>query len=204
MFIAGPMCRGGTQILGRDRPRHLPVCAPLAHEAADLRRQNGTKRCATAPKLHHRLPPRSPMALQHDDLIDDLLPPLVALRRDLHAHPELAFEERRTAGIVAAALRLLGLDVTRGSPAPAWSAPCATAAAAGPSACVPTWTRCRSPSSRAWRMPAAMPACTTAAAMTATRRCCSAQPSSSRARGASMARCTSSSSPPKRAAAVRA
>ena len=54
------------------------------------------------------------MALQHDEPIDDLLPPLVALRRDLHAHPELAFEERRTARVVAAALRLLGLDVTEG------------------------------------------------------------------------------------------
>ena len=54
------------------------------------------------------------MALQYDELIDDLLPPLVALRQDLHAHPELAFEERRTAGIVAAALRLLGLDVSEG------------------------------------------------------------------------------------------
>ncbi|CAN7616843.1 M20 family metallopeptidase [Variovorax sp. LjRoot84] len=43
--------------------------------------------------------------------VADLLPELVALRRDLHAHPELAFEERRTAGVVAAALRLLGLEV---------------------------------------------------------------------------------------------
>jgi len=48
------------------------------------------------------------------DTIDDLLPDLVALRRDLHAHPELAFEERRTASIVAAALRLLGLEVHEG------------------------------------------------------------------------------------------
>jgi amidohydrolase len=54
------------------------------------------------------------MALQSDELIDDLLPPLVALRRDLHAHPELAFEERRTGGIVSAALRLLGLEVSEG------------------------------------------------------------------------------------------
>jgi len=46
--------------------------------------------------------------------VDDLLQDLVALRRDLHAHPELAFEERRTAGIVAAALRLLGLEVHEG------------------------------------------------------------------------------------------
>jgi amidohydrolase len=36
-------------------------------------------------------------------------PQLVALRRDLHAHPELAFEEIRTAGIVAAELARLGI-----------------------------------------------------------------------------------------------
>lgn len=48
------------------------------------------------------------------DTLDDLLPELTALRRDLHAHPELAFEEHRTAGIVAHALRLLGLQVHEG------------------------------------------------------------------------------------------
>lgn len=46
--------------------------------------------------------------------LEDLLPDLVALRHDLHANPELAFEERRTAGIVASALRLLGLQVHEG------------------------------------------------------------------------------------------
>ena len=46
--------------------------------------------------------------------IDDLVPELVALRRDLHAHPELAFEERRTAGIVAAELRRLDMEVHEG------------------------------------------------------------------------------------------
>lgn len=46
--------------------------------------------------------------------IADLVPDLVALRRDLHAHPELAFQEHRTAGIVAAALRDLGLEVHEG------------------------------------------------------------------------------------------
>src|SRR3546814_18439380 len=39
---------------------------------------------------------------------------LTALRRDLHAHPELGFEEVRTSGIVAGALEALGLDVHRG------------------------------------------------------------------------------------------
>ncbi|WP_372617501.1 M20 family metallopeptidase [Falsiroseomonas sp.] len=34
---------------------------------------------------------------------------LVAIRRDIHAHPELAFEEVRTAGIVAAELARLGI-----------------------------------------------------------------------------------------------
>lgn len=37
---------------------------------------------------------------------------LVALRRDLHSHPELSFEERRTAEIVAERLHRAGLEVT--------------------------------------------------------------------------------------------
>ncbi|WP_412544151.1 amidohydrolase [Longispora sp. K20-0274] len=39
---------------------------------------------------------------------------LEAVYRDLHAHPELSFQEHRTAGIVAGHLRALGLDVTEG------------------------------------------------------------------------------------------
>lgn len=46
--------------------------------------------------------------------IDELVPDLVATRRDLHQHPELAFEEVRTSGIVAQRLRRLGLDVQTG------------------------------------------------------------------------------------------
>jgi len=38
----------------------------------------------------------------------------VALRHDLHAHPELAFEEHRTAGVVAEWLRRYGLEVRTG------------------------------------------------------------------------------------------
>lgn len=39
---------------------------------------------------------------------------LTALRRDLHAHPELGFEETRTARIVAERLEAAGLEVHRG------------------------------------------------------------------------------------------
>lgn len=38
----------------------------------------------------------------------------IAFRRDFHRHPELGFEETRTAGIVAETLTELGLDVTTG------------------------------------------------------------------------------------------
>ena len=54
------------------------------------------------------------MATPRRDEIADLLPALTALRHDLHAHPELAFAEHRTAGIVAAALRELDLEVHEG------------------------------------------------------------------------------------------
>src|SRR2546425_4392481 len=39
---------------------------------------------------------------------------LVAMRRDLHQHPELGFEERRTSALVAERLRALGYDVRTG------------------------------------------------------------------------------------------
>ncbi len=52
----------------------------------------------------------------HEELaaIATLLPQVTAIRRDIHAHPELAYEEHRTAGIVERALRELGLEVTTG------------------------------------------------------------------------------------------
>ncbi len=42
--------------------------------------------------------------------IDAFAPELIAIRQDLHAHPELGFEETRTAGIVAEKLRAYGVD----------------------------------------------------------------------------------------------
>src|SRR5205809_6361769 len=39
---------------------------------------------------------------------------LIATRRDLHQHPELGFEERRTSGLVAERLQRLGYTVRTG------------------------------------------------------------------------------------------
>lgn len=46
--------------------------------------------------------------------IEDLVAPLVAFRRDIHAHPELGFCEKRTAAAIARELRSIGLDVHEG------------------------------------------------------------------------------------------
>lgn len=43
--------------------------------------------------------------------IDERVPDLIAVRRDLHRHPELAFEEVRTAGIVVRRLQALDIEV---------------------------------------------------------------------------------------------
>ena len=50
-------------------------------------------------------------------LIEDLVelqPEMQNWRRDKHAHPEIAFEEHRTASIVAEKLESFGLDVETG------------------------------------------------------------------------------------------
>ena len=80
--------------------------------------------------------------------LEDVLPGLRDLYKDLHAHPELSFQEVRTAAVAAAWLREHGWEVTegvggtgvvgvlRGGLSPQltvrWSC------------CGPTWTPCRS------------------------------------------------------------
>ncbi|MBR0642800.1 M20 aminoacylase family protein [Plastoroseomonas hellenica] len=46
--------------------------------------------------------------------IEAILPDLLAVRRDIHAHPELGFEETRTAALVAEKLRSWGIETTEG------------------------------------------------------------------------------------------
>ncbi|MEJ8473777.1 M20 metallopeptidase family protein [Roseibium algae] len=49
-----------------------------------------------------------------DDLVSANEPRLIAIRRDIHTHPEIGFETIRTAGIVVDELRALGLDPQTG------------------------------------------------------------------------------------------
>ncbi|NTZ41556.1 amidohydrolase [Altererythrobacter sp. SALINAS58] len=56
-----------------------------------------------------------PVGAQADDLSDAVqadMPGLMELYRDLHAHPELSFEEVKTAAKLAARMRELGFEVT--------------------------------------------------------------------------------------------
>ena len=48
------------------------------------------------------------------DLIDSFSDELTTIRRDIHAHPEIGFEEKRTSDLVAEKLRAWGIEVHRG------------------------------------------------------------------------------------------
>src|SRR5918998_4626783 len=93
---------------------------------------------------------------------DGLLAELEGAYKDIHAHPELSMQERRTAGIAAAWLRQQGYEATEGSAAPAWSGCCATGTGRR-CCCAPTWTPCRSRRAPACPMPATHPARTASA-----------------------------------------
>ena len=59
----------------------------------------------------------APMSVQADELSDAVasdMPKLMDLYRDLHEHPELSFEEVKTAAKLAVRMRALGFEVTEG------------------------------------------------------------------------------------------
>ena len=49
---------------------------------------------------------------QIDANLDQIYPALDALFKDIHAHPELTFQENRTAALLAGTMRKLGFTVT--------------------------------------------------------------------------------------------
>ena len=53
-------------------------------------------------------------SVEREDTLQEIARRVAVIRRDLHAHPELAFAERRTADLVAQYLEDLGLETFRG------------------------------------------------------------------------------------------
>ncbi len=56
----------------------------------------------------------APSQRQIDARVDQLYPALFATYQDLHRHPEIAFQEKRTAGVLAREMRRIGFTVTEG------------------------------------------------------------------------------------------
>ncbi|CAN7363971.1 amidohydrolase [Pseudoduganella sp. LjRoot289] len=70
--------------------------------------------CSQSVTAVAQLAPPARYHTQLDAEAAKVLPEVVNWRRDLHAHPELAFQERRTADLVAKELGRMGYEVTRG------------------------------------------------------------------------------------------
>src|SRR6058998_331947 len=66
--------------------------------------------CRLSP-WHHRREPMGKTTLEWSQEMDRRLEQMVALRRDFHRHPELSFQEHRTAQIIAERLHAAGLEV---------------------------------------------------------------------------------------------
>jgi amidohydrolase len=56
----------------------------------------------------------TPLDKRIQAITKEISPGLISIRRDIHAHPELAFQEKRTAAIVADHFQKLGLEVRAG------------------------------------------------------------------------------------------
>src|SRR5439155_13111900 len=66
--------------------------------------------CRLSP-WHHRREPMGKTTLEWSQEVERRLEHMVALRRDFHRHPELSFQEHRTAQIIAERLHTAGLEV---------------------------------------------------------------------------------------------
>ncbi|HEY4218753.1 MAG TPA: amidohydrolase [Gemmatimonadaceae bacterium] len=70
--------------------------------------------CSLFPALLGAQTSNAAMLRDLDTRIAAITPQVVTWRRDIHQHPELSFQETRTAALVAAHLKSLGLEVTTG------------------------------------------------------------------------------------------
>ncbi|MBE0711882.1 MAG: hypothetical protein IH583_05815, partial [Candidatus Aminicenantes bacterium] len=64
-----------------------------------------------AAALPAALTPATPFEKKIQSLTDKLTPELIAIRQDIHCHPELGLQLPRTSAIVAEYFRKLGLEV---------------------------------------------------------------------------------------------
>jgi amidohydrolase len=69
---------------------------------------------AAAPKARAAAYPATPLEKKVKAMTEKLAPELVAIREDIHCHPELGLDLPRTSGIVADYFRKLGLEVRTG------------------------------------------------------------------------------------------
>lgn len=67
--------------------------------------------CLAGSRVAGQPAPTSELARLIESRLPAVMPKVVAWRRDIHEHPELSFEETRTAKLVADHLRALGLEV---------------------------------------------------------------------------------------------
>ena len=67
--------------------------------------------CLAGSRVAGQPAPTSDLAKLIETRLPAVMPKVVAWRRDMHEHPELSFEETRTAKLVADHLRALGLEV---------------------------------------------------------------------------------------------
>ena len=196
---ARPPGRAPPQPADRGPPRPLP----RRDDARTQRRLHRAAGRARRRRAGHRCLCEGTSQMSLIAEIEQAHVALTAIRRDIHAHPELAFHENRTADLVAERLAEWGLEVHRGLGKTGVVGVLRGTKGSGPAQDRPARRHGRAADARAQplraRLDATRAACT-AVATTATPRCCSARRSTWRGSAISTASSTSSSSRPRRAA----